>query len=86
MVIRRSHNLSHMIMTFILVPLLWAVQLVPEEEVSPVDGVEDEEEEGGEVEEESVHLCIVIIPCVALLPCLLLGLHQTVSSLSLNNS
>ena len=55
---------------FFLAPLFWAVQLVPEEEVSPVDAVEDEEEEGGEVKEEPVHLCIVII----LLPGLLLRL------------
>ena len=37
-------------------------QFIPEQEVSPVDGVEDEEEEGGEEEEEPVHLVVLIIP------------------------
>ena len=49
-----------------------ADELVPEQEVSPVDGVEDEEEEGGKEQEESVNLCIMIVPSRALLPCLLL--------------
>lgn len=36
--------------------------LVPKIEVSPVESVEDEEEDGGEDKEESVHTTVLIVP------------------------
>ena len=55
-------------------------QFIPEQEVSPVDGVEDEEEEGGEEEEEPVHLVVLIIPSGVFLFSPLLCPDQTVLS------
>ena len=65
--------------------LLLTDELVPEQEVSPVDGVEDEEEEWGEVEEEPIHLCILIIPGGDTFPCPFLRFCLTMCRWSLHN-
>ena len=38
-------------------------KLVPNIEISPVDGVEDEEEYGRQDQEEPVHLGVLVVPC-----------------------
>ena len=37
-------------------------KLVPNIEISPVDGVEDEEEDGRQDQEEAVHLGVLVVP------------------------
>ena len=50
-----------------LVTILFSAESVPEYEVSPVEGIEEKEEERREAEEEPVHLCILVAPGVPLL-------------------
>ena len=50
-----------------LVTILFSAESVPEYEVSPVEGIEEKEEERREAEEEPVHLCILVPPGVPLL-------------------
>ena len=50
-----------------LVTILFSAESVPEYEVSPVEGIEEKEEERREAEEEPVHLCILVHPGVPLL-------------------